>query len=114
MLDCPVADTAIGIQSVGFRQRTRRTGFEAPGTTATEIGYGEIRLQLQAEEQLSQQKPRTRLLTQEHGVLAEDSDSGPAGELTFQDRSGIDIGSRRTAREASVRILSARFAVAAS
>jgi len=54
------------------------------------IRLGRVGLQLCVEQQGPEEKIASQAFVQQHGVFAEPAKSGPAGEVTFQERSRVD------------------------
>jgi hypothetical protein len=76
-----------------------RAGLQATGAAPAEVGEGDVRRQVEGEEELAQEEPGARLRMEQVRVLAHGPEAGPRRELTLQDRAGIYIAPRDGPRE---------------
>src|SRR5262249_25958285 len=66
-------------------------GIEAGGTRAAMAGLvGRIRVQRQIKKQRSNKEVASESLVQNHCVLAEPAEAGATGEITFEQRRGVN------------------------
>src|SRR3990172_3088185 len=92
-LDRQIGDTTAGIQPIWADEGVRGAGLETEITRAAPVHDRPVRRELEAQEHLAEEKPRASLRGDEMSVFSDPSDPGPAGELPFQHRPGIDVGS---------------------
>src|SRR5688572_24094739 len=102
VLDRPVADAQVAAQPVGPDQRPGRTSLEAPRAAPAQVGERQVGRQVEREQQLADQKPRTAVRVQEHCVLTERPETGARRELALEDRTGVDVGPGGAAGEGTL------------
>ncbi len=87
-----VGDAATGVENVGPDECSCRASFQTQIALAATVSKGAIEIQLHAQEQLPQKKPRAAARGDEMSVFANPADAGDAGQIPFQDGTRIDEG----------------------
>src|SRR5437764_1470822 len=81
-LDGEIADAPAGVEHTGFSDRLRRASDETSSAGAAVFrSVRLVRLHLQVGQQRPEQEIAAALLVDEHGVLADPAEAGPAGEV---------------------------------
>src|SRR3990172_4982019 len=90
-LDRQIGDAAAGIQPRRADEGVCGAGLETKIARAAPVLDRPVSWKREAQEQLAEEKPGPLLRGDEMGVFPDPSDPGPAGELPFQHRPGIDV-----------------------
>src|SRR4029077_1467750 len=99
VLDRPVGDAPVGVQPVGLGERAGRAGVQAEGAAPAEIFKWPVRRQVEAEEELAEEEPRSTLGMEQHRILPHRADPRPSRQLALEDRPGVDVAPGLAARE---------------
>ena len=99
-LDGQVADAAPRVELIGRDERVGRTGVQARGAGAAVVGReGRVGLEREIEQQGAEEEIAAQLLVDQHRVLAEPAQAGPAGEVALQQRGRVHDASALRARD---------------
>ena len=91
-----------GVQPERGGEGPRRAGVQAAGAGPAAVFLRWVRLQLERGDDLAQKNPVPQRSADEVGVFADEAQPGALGEIPFEQRAGIDIPERASARAAEL------------
>ena len=91
VLDGQIGDAPPGIQSIGVGNGTCRANIDTSGAGTAAVFGGGVWSQFEGGQNDAKEKPSTQSFIQADGALALPGETGEGGEVSLEDRPGIDV-----------------------